>query len=294
MIVKLNGEKLDVVLEGEKTALEVVESLMKAVNNKDALVASIQIDGKYFSLDDAEFRAWPVSKIGTIDVELSSKEELATNLLNESKGMLKNIADDLRNNGYEHSEQFLELFRWIDGTIRSINEVSGMNMAESRLLQSTIRQITDYLKSGEKEKGKEAALASVVESLGQYIDAIRIKITADFDISSEQIGKEIEECLALLPEISSGFQTGKDREALGKINRVINTIELCCFYLQKNYGVLSDSDREELDAFYKDINVLLNQIVEAFENGDVVLLGDLMEYELPDKLRLYRSLVLKK
>jgi hypothetical protein len=294
MIVKVNGERLDVVLEGEKNALQVVESLIKSVNDKDALVSSIQIDGKYFSLEDQEFRVYPVEKIGTIEIELSSREELATHLLNESKGMLKNIADDLRANTYAHTDQFLELFNWISGTIQSVNDVSGMNMAESRLLQSTIKQIVDYLKSKDKEDAKAAPLASVIDSLGQYIDAIRLKMTADFDITSVQIKKEIDDCLALLPEISSGFQTGKDREALGKINQVINTIELCSFYLQKNIAAYPDDVREDVDEFYGDINTLLNQIVGAFENGDVVLLGDLMEYELPDKLKHYRSLVLEK
>lgn len=292
MNLKVNGEKLNVVLEEEKSALDVVNSMIKALHNDDALIASIQIDGKYYALEDEALKTLKVEQIGDIEIELSSREELSAHLLTECKGMLKNIAADLRQNGYAHAGQFKELFNWISGTIQAVSSVSRMNLAESRLLLSTIKQITDYLNSEEKSGDKTASLASIVENLVDYIEAIRLKITADFDVTGDQLEKEIDDCLTLLPEISSGFQMGKDREALGKINQVINVIELCSFYLQKNLGSFSGEKRDEVDEFYKDINFLLNQIVEAFENGDVVLLGDLMEYELPDKLEQYRSLVL--
>lgn len=294
MILKVNGEKLDVTLEDEKSALDIVNSMVKAIHNDDALVASIQVDGKYYALEDEELKELKIDRIGEIDIELSSREELSSNLLGECKGMLKNISADMKQNGYAHTGQFKELFDWISGTIQAVNSVSRMNLAESRLLMSTIKQITDYLNSGERSEEKISSLASIIENLIDYIEAIRVKITADFNITSDQLEKEIEDCLTLLPEISSGFQAGKDREALGKINRVINVIELCSFYLQKNLGNFTGEEAEEVEEFYKDINFLLNQIVEAFENGDVVLLGDLMEYELPDKLEQYRSLVLEK
>ena len=294
MVLKVNGEKLDFTLENEKNALDVVNSTVKAVHNEDALVATVLIDGKYYALEDEALAGMKVDEIGEIDIELSSREELSTDLLVECKGMLKNIAADLRQNGYAHTVQFQELFNWISGTIQAIGSVTRMNLAESRLLLSTMKQITDYLNSEEKNEDKIPSLASIVENLVDYIEAIRLKITADFDITGDQLEKEIEKCLTLLPEISSAFQMGKDREALGKINQVISVIELCSFYLQKNLGSFTGEEREEVDEFYKDINSLLNQIVEAFENGDVVLLGDLMEYELPDKLEHYRSLVLEK
>ncbi len=289
MEIKVNGQKLDVVLENEKTAYDVIAAILKALDNRDALVSSVTIDGRVFSLDDAELKETNVKDIGLLDLELASKEELTASLLDESRNILHSISADLRQNGFAHAPEIRKLFDWLTETIRAINSVSLMSLAESRLLVSTVKQVADYLEGPERDEAKIPSLASIIGSLDQYVDSMKTKLSRDFTVTAERVGQEIEKCLTLLPEIAAAFQTGRDREALQNINSVINTIELACIHLQNRLPELAGDRRESVEEFSRDLNSLLSQVVTAFENGDVVLLGDLMEYELPEKLESFRS-----
>ncbi len=292
MIIKVNGEMLDVTLENEKTAYDIIDSLILELNKREMVISSIKINEHYYTLEDEELKSFFIEDISEINVEVSKKEELVMSLLEECKNMLHNISNDLKKNGYTHVKEFNELFQWITETIQSINKISLFNMMEVRLISSTIDQILEYLNNDEKNLNKIESLSAVLESLVKYLEAIELKINTNFTVTKEQILEAINGCIEVLPEISEAFQMGKDKDALSKINTVISVLELCCIYLRKNLYSFSEIEHDEIDNLYNEINALLTQIVEAFENGDIVLLGDLLEYELPEKLENYKGIIL--
>ncbi len=292
MDIKINGQTLDVTLENEKTAYDIIDSIIHELNGKDSIISSIEIDGHFYSLDDEGLKSISIDNIKFINIEIAKKEELVISLLDECKNMLFNISGDMKKNGFSHSKEFNDLFQWVIETIDSINQISQFKMVEAKLLISTINQIIDYLNGDQKELSKIETLTSIIENLVTYLDAIQLKISTNFSVSKDQVTESINGCVELLPEISEAFQMGRDKEALSKINTVISVLEMCCIYLRKNLSGFSSSERDEIDGLYNEINALLSRIVEAFENGDVVLLGDLLEYELPDKLESYKNIIL--
>lgn len=294
MDIYINGEKISAMLESEKTAFDVVESFSVLLNKDDIVVTSAEVDGTTFYMGDPKLNQINVSDVGQIRIEALKKEDLISDLLDECKRILINISHDLKENAFDHTKEFIELFHWIIETIQTINKLSFFNMVEVKLLTSTISQIMDYLKSNERENAKIESLAGIIESMIGYLEAIQLKISSNFSISSQELVESIDGSLTLLPEISEAFQVGKDKEAFDKINRIIHMLELCCIYLRKNLSSLTSNEKDEIDNLYEEINSLLTQIVEAFENGDAVLLGDLLEYELPDKLENYKSILLEK
>ena len=235
----------------------------------------------------------PAHSIKTIALTALKKDELISNLLGECKRLLGNISKDLKLNAYRNAAQYQDLFTWISETIQTINKLAYFQLVEVKLLLSTIRQIQEYLKSDEKDAGKTVSLAGVIESMMSYLDAIQLKILTDFSVSAEELSQAIDDSEALLPEIAEAFQIGRDKDAFEKINKIINILELCCIYLRKNLAAFSESERLEIDNLYEEINSLLTQIVDAFESGDAVMLGDLLEYELPGKLENYKNIVLE-
>ena len=162
----------------------------------------------------------------------------------------------------------------------------------AKLMVSTVQQIVDYLNSEQRDPSKIGSLSGILQSLVQYLEAMELKISSNFAVTEKDVRDAISSTVELLPEISESFQTGKDREALEKINRIVSVLELCCIYIKKNFASFSESQRDEIDGLYEEINSLLTQIVSAFENGDVVLLGDLLEYELPGKFEIYKNIIL--
>jgi hypothetical protein len=289
----INGEKIDIEIEIEKNVYEAIQSLSGILAKDSLVISSIEIGGNLYSVDDESLKLIPVDTLSPVKVEALTRQELVTSLLSEAKGILNNIIHDIRANGLANSAKFIELFRWIIETVKLINQNAAFRLVEARLIVSTIQQLIDYLDADHRDDQKAESLIGIILNIVEYIEAIELKTSSEFSISKADLDVALTDGLALLPEISADFQTGKDKEALGKINRVISVLEFCCLYIQKNLGGFSKEDHDDINELYNDMNALLGEVVEAFENGDVVLIGDLLEYELPGKLENYRSIVLE-
>ena len=293
MIILLNGENLDVTLEDEKTVFDVIGSLNKELNKKEIVITSVNIDDKNYSVDDTELTGMLLENVNAMDIEASTKEELVETLLEECKKVLGNIALDIRENSFQHSKEFNELLAWVKETLETIDKLSFFNLTEAKLIISTIDQIKTFAADENRDVNNYGSIISIIESLIKYIDAVRFKFSANYSISREEIIEAVDDSMTLLPEISESFQLGKDREAFDKINKIISVLEICSVYLRKSFADFSDMEKSDIGKLYEDINVLLTRIVEAFENSDAVLLGDLLEYELPEKFEKYKSIILK-
>lgn len=293
MELKVNGEAIDVTLEHEKSAFDVIYALIHQFEDKNMLVSSVEIDGKFYPFDDPALKDLQIDSIEHMNVEVSDKESLIISLLVETKNILTKIAYDMKTNGFSHVKEFNELLTWVSETVKTINQLALFNMVESKLLISTIHQIVEYINSNQKDEKKIDSLAGIISSLIRYIEAMELKITSNFSVTKEEMVEAIQNGVAILPEIAESFQVGKDKDALDKIHSIISVLELCCIYLKKNIAHFSAEVKDEIDSLYEEINTLLTQVVEAFENGDLVLLGDLLEYELPEKFETYKRLILE-
>jgi hypothetical protein len=105
------------------------------------------------------------------------------------------------------------------------------------------------------------------------------------------MAEDVKAVCGRLEEFSLDVQTGKDAKAA-------ETVEHCAFIMQKFfrllllsrfYGVSHEAvfAGEEMNEF----NSVLKECLAAYENSDIVLSGDLAEYELAPRFRnLYASL----
>ncbi len=289
----LNDEKLDITIENEKTAFDVIDGLSKELSKKEIIITSVSIDDKNYGADDDILKRIGIEDIGALKLEASTKEDLIDSLLEECKKVLKNVSEDIKDNRFVHSKEFGELLSWVRETIETINKLSLFNMNESKMILSTIDKITEYIGDENRDESKSSSIIAIIESLVKYIEAIRFKFSANYSVTRDDILAAVEESIEILPLISEAFQTGKDKDAFDKINKIISALEICSVFLRKNYGTFSVNEKGEIGILYEDINALLTRIVEAFENSDSVLLGDLLEYELPDKLESYKRIILK-
>ncbi len=285
----INGEAADVSFDSEKNAADIVESFSKQIE-EGRMIASFEVNGKYYSTDDPALKELSIDSIEKIEIEVASQEDVAVSLLDEAKRILLAIAEDLRKNGYSGSDKYYELFDWIIETIGVINRLAVFEMTEVKLLNMTIGQVETYLKNPAREESKIDQLAGILENLVQYLDSIQLKIVSRFNIAKEDLLEAIDNGLELLPEISEGFQLGKDKEALSKVHVIIDLLESCTIYLKKNLADLKAKE-DNADSMYEEMNSLLGEIVDAFEKGDFILIGDLMEYELTERLEKYKSLI---
>lgn len=291
MEFSINGEICDIQLEGEQNAQQIIQSFSSQLET-GMIIASLSINEKYYSPDNPELSKIPAESIETIKIEAGTQEEISLSLLEESKMILMNMADDMKQNKFEHVKQYNELLNWIMETLTAVNKVAMFELAESRLLISTLTQVRDYMNSEERESEKVESLASILTNLIQYIDSIQIKLQKGFEITKTELLDMIEHGSNVLPEIAESFQLGQDRKAFEGIHTIINLLENCSIYFKTRLPELKNKD-VRVSELYEDLNSILGEVVEAFEKADFVLIGDLMEYELPDKLDELASLLEK-
>jgi len=293
MVLYINEEKVDIVIEFEKNAYEVIQSLAGFLAGESLVISSVEINGNTYSLDDSALKNYEINDSLVINIDAQTRQELVESLLRESKTILNNIVNDIKINSFANSGKFVDLFLWIIETVDLINKNSLFKLVEVRLITSTIQQLIDYLKSDARDENKSESMIGIILNLVEYIEAIELKTSTDFTINKSDLEKAIDEAQELLPDISADFQVGKDKEALNKINKIISVLEFCCLYLKKNLQIFNRNEQDDIDDLYNSMNSMLGEIVEAFENGDVVLIGDLLEYELPEKLEIYKNIILE-
>lgn len=93
---------------------------------------------------------------------------------------------------------------------------------------------------------------------------------------------------ALLPDLNQvavRLQTGKDAEAMRTMVLVVELINKTVRVLPDFIGALANGEDlriagESVQDFYQGFNTVLRELMDAFENKDSVLIGDLAEYEI--------------
>jgi len=290
MQLYINGERVDVTLEHEKTAYDVVMSLTRIFAEEDKIITGITINGTFYSSDNEQLGAIPIERIEKIECEVSEKRAVVETLLEKSREICFSVAEDLRVNGYAHAAQYREILEWILEVLEIVQSISPVEMVESALIRHTILDLLGYFQGEEKKEADIPQLVQVMQSLGQYFELLVSKVVVPVKITREELGEALENLLAMLPQIAENFQLGQDKLAFDKIHQVISVLEMAVLYLRQNAETFSARE-DELENLAQGLNALLSDIVTAFEKSDVVYLGDLLEYELPEKIEAYKSLV---
>ncbi|URA09515.1 hypothetical protein [Thermospira aquatica] len=290
MQLSINGEIVDVTLEGEKTAWDLVMSLTRILAEEDRIITGVTINNTFYSSDNDVLEQIPVEEIQDISLEVAEKREVVKTLLQKSQEICISVAQDLQGNGYAHVAQYKEIMEWILEVLEIVHALSPVEMVESSLIRNTILELIKYWQSDNKDEKDIPQLVQVMQSLSQYFELLMSKVVLPVQIEREELEKALDELLEMLPQISESFQLGHDRIAFEKIYQVVAILESAILYLRQHAADFAGRD-DEIENMAQGMNALLSDIVAAIEKSDLVYLGDLMEYELPEKIELYRSVV---
>ncbi len=290
MQLSINGEIVDVTLEGEKTAWEIIMSLTRLLAEEDKIITGVTINNTFYSSDDDALERLPVEQIEEIALEVAEKREVVETLLQKSREICMSVAQDLQANAYAHVGQYKDIMEWILEVLEIVRALSPVEMVESSLIRNTILELIKYWQSENKEEKDIPQLVQVMQSLSQYFELLLSKVVLPVQIEREELEKALDELLEMLPQISEGFQLGQDKVAFEKIYQVVAILESAILYLRQHASDFVGRE-DELENMAQGMNALLSDIVAAIEKSDLVYLGDLMEYELPEKIEIYRSLV---
>ncbi|MDR2608701.1 MAG: hypothetical protein LBC57_09950 [Treponema sp.] len=271
MEISINGEKGGITLEQEKTAGEVLSGLESWLRNSGHRLSGIKINGelvKAASLDDVFDR--DLGDIENMDILTSSWAELAVDALAD---LIRDLCD------FEESD-FQDRGRFAAEWIES---------PSSRFLSEEIPEIhawASFAFSGQGYSPSELKL--IVEE--------RLRELGDPRAELEKIGKLVEELEKRLEDLPLDFQTGKDRQATETIQIFSAAAEkimrIYAILKVEGYDLVSRRVEDKtLPEYLEEFNTALRELLAAYEAKDVVLAGDIAEYELAPRLtRLFAGI----
>lgn len=315
MEVQINNCRVDFSLEGEKTVSDVIKSITGWANERSLIFTEACIDGSDYNIE--QIPEILIKDAAVINCKVQSRAEIIISCLNESidysikadKFINRSIADNIIEKSQR--ENLIKGIEWIIDVTDKVLNLLSYQIQEIKYKDNTIKDyidrllslkncieeninpiLLDYLK---KEKDLFSDLIGIFRMLLisnnmksvviQSIDSPDILINSIFNIK-----KEISEQLVMLEETAAAFQTGKDNEATSKLQLFIDFIfryNRTCHQILPVFGI-NPADiivgEKNLNAKNSEIYNLLNQVISAMENNDIISLSDILEYEIKPSL----------
>ncbi|MDR1128175.1 MAG: hypothetical protein LBL20_02595 [Treponema sp.] len=266
MDIYINGKTADITLETEKTVGDLLSGIEIWLRSSGCRLNGLEIDGEPVTgADISSVFSRDLEGMGAVNIKACPRSELALDALCKARGFL---AARARGEGPED----------IAGLWRASPAASFLEDENTRLF----RDIDAAFGPGGTERA-ENVIPLVDERIRELINP------------EEELGR-IESLVAgiaeRLEELPLDIQTGKDGRAAETVNGFSAVAEKLfrLFYLiqaqgQDLSGILVESS--PVYDFLGEFNAALKELLAAYEGRDVVLVGDLAEYELAPRLRSF-------
>ena len=272
MKIRINGADADIRPDTEKTVGEILSVMESWLSGSGHRLSGLNVDGEMISAESMEACfTREIDTIDTMDISTSSLPQL----LAESLMHLLQDTEEYEAAGFE--EKALFAARWRESPQACMlaeqnpvffemaeNVFSGRGIDPESLRKLTVERLRE-LQDPSSEFGK---LLPLVENI----------------------------CLRL-EELPLDLQTGKDTRAADtislfsgvteKILRIINVLKM------EGYPVGEVSvNNMPINAYIAEFDSVLRQMLNAYEQRDIILVGDLAEYEMAPRLRTIHSSIL--
>ncbi|MDR3019347.1 MAG: hypothetical protein LBU66_00410 [Treponema sp.] len=271
MEIRINDQAADITLEDEKTFGEVILGFENWFSNRGFRISGINIDGIPLTLEDLDnVFSREIKTINTLDLYTSSISEL-------TEECLINLISDI------------DKFEKLDFQDKSKFFNAWNDTAQAIYLEDQMRDLYNFYVS--LFTGGEMSPQMVYSITEERLREVREPYS---ELSN--LKPLIDETCARLTDLPLDIQTGKDEKAARTIQFFSGVSEkIIRIYRQLDaQGLLNEKlDGEKpFKIIYDDFVNSVNDLLEAYQKNDTVLVGDLCEYELAPKLNnLYDSIL---
>ena len=271
MHIFINEEPVDIVIEEEKTIGDVLAGIDAWLSESENRISGLRINDEPICLS-AMTKAFEQSleHIDSLNITVSTWDSLAVEALLDS-------------------QEALSFY-----TASSFNDKAQIKKAweESAAARFLSKYIPDTFALLAKTLAGEANAAEMAQALDE-----RIREFTDTNAETRKLAKLISSLAKRLEELPLDIQTAQDRKVAETVNifsltvdkllRLIRILRIQDVNIMENVAI----DNQPFSLFIENFTALLGEFLAAYEANDVVLLGDLAEYELsPRLLKLYTAM----
>jgi hypothetical protein len=270
MIIKINDKPLDFSLDNESTLGEVFSALEEWLSNSGHRLSEIFIDGQAISAGMLEevFKR-DANSIKSLDIITNAIAELAAASL---QTLLLDIIEYEKLN-FDEKKKFFD--NWKES-------------AQAVFIMEEMPDLFSYFKStflnGEVDT---ATLRSVTEEIQREVNEPVKELV--------KIEPVLNEICAKLINLPLDIQTGKDLIAAQSLQLFTAITEklIRLFYQLSTQGyIVQIEEAKKIAEDFGSFRDTLNQLLEAYEKHDIIIVGDVAEYEAAPKLKeLYTSIL---
>lgn len=299
MKLYLNDKPVDFELEQEKTLGEVYEGVTEWLYNRGFLITEAALnDDDAESLKGKDLGDIPIEKVKSLRLQVRPSIEADYERLHTVRQYLATLHKAVENDNMSLVEDLLNDYPVIEKELDTM-----LKPRTEKLKNSDVVLLSGVLKNPsltDSEQGtpfREQAgilLSGFISILDERIAEITSPY-AELERVRELIGPIIEK----LEEVPVQLQTGKDREAMQsvveftelsqKISRIFPALQA---RPETDESALT-IDGSSIKEFYGGLIEILKEITGAFSSKDIVLIGDLLEYETAPRLRQLEDFIRK-
>jgi hypothetical protein len=276
MRITINGETIDYTLENEEYTGDVYAGVSKWLDEGGYVVSKVAVDGVNMAPDDTEWQNRPIKDIEVLDLQALTRRESRLENLGAARDSFLLVKEMAETKNTAVLKEITESFSRLLAVLPGLLEGGGAGSSASSLTIAVSG--TGYPPKLPVDDQGWDSLAATTGQAAQIIDD-RIGELAHPEEEALAAAKALVSIEGGLTDVAVQLHTGKDREAMGVI---IGLAEL----LQKLFRSLAwVNDEGVAEKAVPGLKEILMELEGALENGDTVLIGDLLEYEIRPRLQ---------
>jgi hypothetical protein len=317
--IYINKEKLDFKLENEKNLREIIEEINKWLLSQGKVIEEIIINGQVYNDTIESLEKFSIDYAKRIDLSIIDIEVLVRNSLTEVKQYILKMLDVIKSKeefDKKEIENIKDGIEWVLDIILKCDKIYkySENIKDKEFdfnervekLKSFLEIINKYENSkkfNDLAKYLKGDFSQFLDKFLKYLDKLidfSVGLPESRKISREKITRQLYNIINKLPDMIKlidatviELQSGSEKEAMENIDIIVGTLQSVVSLLQIINSTFSIDfnklifDDGTVEEFNNKLNSTLEEILNAFENRDIILLADLLGYELVPKIEKY-------
>jgi hypothetical protein len=278
--ILVNDRQIDFTLEDENTVCEVLEGLDTWLDGQGWVASAVRINGKTLDQEDGKRQ---INEIGRIEVEAVRSSDLPREHLTTLHRYLSLLVGALADGKDGAAREVLAEYPYIRKSLSAFlaDMLGDVGSNQFNKLDPALASLADD-PSPAGRTGDE-----VLELLNYTIQLIQSRLR-EMEDPRRELAAVMGLVMGMLPdvrEVPVQLQTGEDSAAM---QTVIRFTELTMKMLRilpaaPDLRALTVDD-QPVDDHIQGLNEMLGELTEAFVANDTVLVGDLLEYEIVERI----------
>lgn len=319
MNIYVNDQKLDASLNEEKTLRDVYDAVDQWTRNQNHYIMNLLVDNQ--EVAPSRLESMDLKSVERMDFTVADHDHFIVEAAHELDRYLDQVGSFLFQKEYLTAQQMQDLregYQWIDQAVESLAGLLNLDLenlvvplpegqvsAPIAHTMNALRLSMDSLATSvEQGKDQKEELETVLLHM-RPIKSMSMRLALQLAAQSagmEELAEALEQFESKLPQfkeeivsINEDFQSGREAQALENLDSVVEKLQgfmSCLFALEarcKNAGMEeAQSGDLTFSQAAADLMELLRDLSSALEENDITAAGDILEYELTEKLDIIR------